>query len=271
MIRESRPPILFPAIHPTTGNEVGDRQLNPSSRVSGQGSPDSSAPSSVASFFLLRDTESATERLAKLSSTVRLYPRGAVIYRQGESAAHFYQLLSGRVRIYIAMASGTERVLSYAEPGSTFGESACFDEKPYYTTAVAVRLSQVRVVARDAVLRAARDTPEVLGDIFRALVRKQRQLAMHVAADRLCARDRATLLLNSMVEVYGDSVAGSRGVRLHLGLSIEELASMVGVTRVTMSRELSGLVRRGTLAKEGLDIIVLDPGALRKAASQLGV
>ena len=46
---------------------------------------------------------------------------------------------------------------------------------------------------------------------------------------------------------------------------------MVGVTRVTMSRELSDLVRRGTVAKEGLDIIVLDPGALRQAASRLGV
>ena len=127
------------------------------------------------------------------------------------------------------------------------------------------------MIPRDAVLRAVSDTPEVLRDVFRALVRKQRQLAMHVAAERLCARDRATLLLNSMVEAYGDAVAGSRGIRLHLGLSIEELASMVGVTRVTMSRELSDLVRRGTVAKEGLDIIVLDPGALRQAASRLGV
>jgi len=229
------------------------------------------AAPSAASFFLLRDAESAIDALAGLSSTVRLYHRGAVIYRQGESGAHFYQLLSGRVRIYIAMASGTERVLSYAEPGATFGESACFDEKPYYTTAVAVRQSEVRVIARDAVFRAARDSPEVLREVFRALVRKQRQLAMHVAAERLCARDRAILLLNSLVEAYGDHVAGSRGVRLHLGLSIEELASMVGVTRVTMSRELSDLVRRGTVAKEGLDIIVLDPGALRQAASRLGV
>ena len=245
--------------------------MSPSSQVSGRESPDSAVSPSPASFFLLRDAESAIDALAGLSSTVRVYPRGAVIYHQGESGAHFYQLLSGRVRIYIGMANGIERVLSYAEPGSTFGESACFDEKPYYTTAVAVQLSEVRVIAREAVLRAARDSPEVLREVFRALVRKQRQLAMHVAAERLCARDRAVLLLNSLVEAYGDSLAGSRGVRLHLGLSIEELASLVGVTRVTMSRELSDLVRRGTVAKEGLDIIVLDPGALRQAASRLGV
>ena len=225
----------------------------------------------VASFFLLRDTESAEDTLAKLSSTVRLYPRGSVIYHQGESGGHFYQLLSGRVRIYIAMADGTERVLSYAEPGSTFGESACFDEKPYYTTAAAVRFSEVRVLPRDVVLRAAGERPEILRHVLRALVRKQRQLAMHVAAERLCARDRATLLLNSMVEAYGDGVADSRGVRLHLGLTIEELASMVGVTRVTMSRELSHLVRRGLVTKAGLDIIVLDPAALRQEASRLGV
>ena len=49
----------------------------------------------VASFFLLRDDESTTDSLAKLSSSVRGYARGAVIYRQGESGAHFYQLLAG--------------------------------------------------------------------------------------------------------------------------------------------------------------------------------
>src|SRR2546430_2038750 len=231
----------------------------------------SPAARSGASFCLLDEPGFGAEMLARVSATVAHYGRGCVIYHQGEPGANFYQLISGRVRIYIAMASGTERVLSYAEPGATFGESACFDEKPYYTTAVAVRQSEVRVIARDAVFRAARDSPEVLREVFRALVRKQRQLAMHVAAERLCARDRAVLLLNSLVEAYGDSLAGSRGVRLHLGLSIEELASLVGVTRVTMSRELSDLVRRGTVAKEGLDIIVLDPGALRQAASRLGV
>ena len=126
-------------------------------------------------------------------------------------------------------------------------------------------------VAVERVPIALSDSAREKMDAARALVRKQRQLAMHVAAERLCARDRAILLLNSLVEAYGDHVAGSRGVRLHLGLSIEELASMVGVTRVTMSRELSDLVRRGTVAKEGLDIIVLDPGALRQAASRLGV
>ena len=209
--------------------------------------------------------------LARVSATVAHYGRGCVIYHQGEPGANFYQLISGRVRIYIAMASGAERVLSYAEPGSTFGESACFDEKPYYATAVAVRPTEVRVIGREAALRAARDQPEVLHGILRALTRKQRQLALHIAAEGLPARDRATLLLNDLVESYGHHTSCGHGMRLHLGISIEELGGMVGVTRVTMSRELSDLVRRGVLEKEGLDIIVLDPGGLKEAASRLGV
>ena len=223
------------------------------------------------SFFLLRDPDSATDSFDCVRSVVRHYARGSAIYRQGERGSDFYRLVSGRVRIHIAMANGAERVLSFAEPGSTFGESACFDDRPYYTSAVAVRPSEVRVIGRHAVLQAARDRPEVLHDVFRALVRKQRQLAMHVAAQGLPAGDRAVLLLSSMVDVYGDAAAGGRQVRLHPGLTIEELASMVGVNRVTMSRELSDLVRRGILAKQGLDIIVIDPQALHEAAARLGV
>jgi CRP-like cAMP-binding protein len=218
----------------------------------------------VKSFFLQRDQESKVDLLAEASSLVRTYQRGALIYQQGERRDEFFQLVTGRVRIYIAMANGSERVLSYAEPGSTFGESACFDEKPYYTTSVAVRTSQVRVFKRNAVLRFASDRPEVLHHIFRALARKQRILAMHLSAEGLSARERAVVLLNDLIDAYGDDVDDGRHVRLHTGLSIEELASLVGVTRVTMSRELSELARRGVVAKEGLDIIVLDPLELRR-------
>ena len=250
---------------------AGGTYLDPSLYSSRAARSNSIARGGAISFFLGSDLEPRAELIAQLSAHIRNYVRGEIIYRQGEFGSDFYQLVSGRVRIYIATAHGTERVLSYAEPGATFGESACFDENSYYATALAVMPSRVRVISREAFLRAARRQPQILHEIFRALVRKQRILAQHIATEGICARDRATVLINDMVDAYGDKIPGSAGIRLHLGSSIEDLASMVGLTRVTMSRELSDMVRSGILAKDGLDIIVLEPSALAAAASRVNV
>lgn len=229
------------------------------------------ASPSAGNPFLMSELGSGGQALATVASGVRSHARGSFVYQQGTAASNFYQLVRGRIRIYISMPNGSERVLSYAEPGSTFGESACFDELPYYTTSVAVRPSEVRVFSRDAMLSAARERPEILHELFRTLVRKQRMLATLIVAESLSGRDRAILLINYLVEAYGERCGATEEVRLHLGLSIEELASIVGVSRVTLSRELSDMVRRGVLAKDRLDILVLDPAALKAEVNRLGV
>lgn len=135
--------------------------------------------------------------------TVRRYGRGEFVYQQGQLSSHFFILISGRVRIFISLPDGTERVLCYVEVGASFGESACFDGLPYFVTSVAVTPCQCRVVSRDAVLAAIAGDPMVALDLAQALSRKSRVLVMHLASDRMCAGDRVVLLLDQLVRACG--------------------------------------------------------------------
>ena len=155
-------------------------------------------------------------------------------------------------------------MLSYAEPGAGIGESTCFDGLPRYASCVAMVDSELLAVSRRAILEAGRREPEILVEMTRRISRKARLFAMHIAADGLPARGRVALLLDHLVEAYG--VNCPAGARLRVQYSLDELALMIGMTRVTMSRELARLIDDGVVIRQGREIVVPDVGALRTVA-----
>ena len=123
--------------------------------------------------------------------------------------------------------------------------------------------STIVSVTRDALLDAARSDPELLLEIARRIAYKQRVMQLHVLIEGLPARERVILLLGHLVEAYGE-VALDTTTRLSIRPAVDELALLVGLTRVTMSRELSRLVAEGLVQKEGRSIVVRDLPDLRR-------
>lgn len=232
---------------------------------SGGGTRDADPPApddAPVSPFLTEPPGEITDRLAALG-TVRDYARGEFVYRQGETSTRFHLVVSGRVRIYLHRPDGTERSLAYADPGATIGEAACFDGRPRHLASVATVPSQIIGITRDALLDAARDTPELLLELTRRIAYKQRVMQLHVLIEGLPARERVILLLGHLVEAYGE-VALDTTTRLSIRPAVDELGLLVGLTRVTMSRELSRLVAEGLVGKEGRAIVVRDLPDLRR-------
>jgi len=203
-----------------------------------------------------------------LDQAVRsLYAEGAPFYRQGDQSDTFYFLTAGRVRIYIARSDGSEKTVAIMEPGTAFGESACYDELPHFASAVALRPCEVYQFHRDTALQAMSKDPLLLRAVLQAQIRKQRLLSMQVEdMTFLKVRVRVAHTLGRLANEYGEPEPDGRGRRLTFRLTQEELASILGTSRVTISREISALVRQGILAKDKWDLIVLDEDRLRQIA-----
>ncbi|MDR2301432.1 MAG: Crp/Fnr family transcriptional regulator [Deltaproteobacteria bacterium] len=69
------------------------------------------------------------------------YPRGELIFQQGDSAEGFYLVSSGLVKIYQADPDGDGRVLHLCGPGTIFGAAAVLSDEGYPATAEAERTS----------------------------------------------------------------------------------------------------------------------------------
>ena len=222
---------------------------------------------SVTSPFLLTEEPSTAAQIAALGEPRRVRA-GEFVYRQGSVSAYFYQVLTGRFRLFLTRPDGSERVLSYAEPGASFGESTCFDGLPRYASCVASCDGEILAINRAAVVEAGRREPEILLEMTRRISRKARLFSMHIAADGLPARGRVALVLDHLVEAYGRVRPDGR-IHLDAQYSIDELALMIGVTRVTMSRELSRLIAERIVEKRGRNIVVREAARLRAIAGEV--
>jgi CRP/FNR family transcriptional regulator, cyclic AMP receptor protein len=219
--------------------------------------------------FLLREVRDISRSIAKLGIE-RTFARGAYLYRQGEPATSLYSPLTGRIRVFMSGIDGSERDIAFAEPHSTIGEYGIFDDEPRYTSAIAVEDSRVLVIDRAAIMSAGRADPEIFIEIARRLAQRERLACMHIMYGGLPARARVATLFVQLLNAYGTLETGNTA-RLSKSHRVEDFAHLVGVTRVTMSRELARFVEEGILMKVGREIFISDIAALRALADTSGL
>ena len=179
----------------------------------------------------------------------RRFAEGEQLYRQGEVSTCFYFVKSGLVQVSIFRQDGTEVVLENMGPNTLCGEGPAFDGLPKFSSAVAVERTEALE------FDAARFEPLLRGDSELALAMlrltslKQRVLALrleHLVSNN--PEDRILELLRRLSEMF--AVDHERGRKILTHLTHEQIASMTGTSRVTVTRTLGRLREKGMLSVE---------------------
>lgn len=186
-------------------------------------------------------------------STVRMYEKNSLIYRQGDEASCFYYLKKGRVRTFMTSENGTEKTLSAVSSGAVLGEASFFDGQPRISSALAVAPCVLLAVDHDTLLDLIRRTPSAAMELLRLQAQTIRMLSAQVnsitfddAAGRI-----ARYLLSAMTQ---NGIAA---------VTHEEIAGAVGVSRVTVSKIISRLSREKILRTGYRCLELVQPEALK--------
>lgn len=186
----------------------------------------------------------------------RTFEKGTLLYQQGEPADYFYYLKSGRVIIYLTAENGAEKTLTVLKKGSLFGEAAFFDRLPRVSNARTAEKSQIIAVDRPHLLEYFSEYPSLAVDMLQYVSKTVRMLSNqldHMAFLR--ADQRVARLLLDLSRADGS-----------VHCTHEDLGSLAGVTRVTVSKILGRFAERGWLSTGYRDICVQDRQALAEAA-----
>src|SRR5246500_1953374 len=154
------------------------------------------------------------------------YPRGAVLFVEGQTPRGIFVLCKGRVKLSICSTDGKTLILKIAEPGEVLGLSASVSGKPYELTAETVDPCQINFVKREDFLRFLRENAdaclrvaEQLSEKYNTACREIRSLGLsHSAAEKL-----AKLLLDWSAK---NGEASKAEPRIKLALTHEEIAQM---------------------------------------------
>ena len=199
------------------------------------------------------------EELDQLLSVAkrRRYHPGEIVYLQGERSRHFYFVETGRVKVSIFKEDGSEKILAIQESNTLFGESAAVDRHPYFATATVLEASDICVINIDDFERLIEKHPRVAIMIMVALVRKMRLLGLQVEdLSFLDAQKRVAHMLSKLMQEVGEKT--KHGYLIHRNITHEDLASLTGLSRVTVTNTLNYLERLRIIKKKRRSYEVID-------------
>jgi CRP-like cAMP-binding protein len=182
---------------------------------------------------------------------------GHVLFHKQEPGDGLYGVVAGRIAITVDSAEGKELTLNILGPGEFFGEIALLDGKGRTASAVARDASELLFIARNDFLSFVSARPETMIRIMALLCERLRRGTDYVSDFAFLSLSRR--LAKKLVTLLNDGVSPSER---SLRVSHAELASMLGVSRERVSRELAAWGGKGILEQGRGRLIVRDRGAL---------
>lgn len=193
----------------------------------------------------------------------RRYIQGAIIFNEGDPGEVLYMIQTGQVRIFIHGLDGTENsVILFGRPGDIFGELAVIDGLPRSATAVALDDTTLLTINREAFRQYMRHMPQLAYNFMQELTRRVRYNTQQMnSLTSLPVSQRLARQLVELAQDYGRVTP--QGVTIHIPLTQQHLASLIGATRESINKNLRDFRQRNWILITHGRITILDPDALR--------
>ena len=201
-----------------------------------------------------------------LASRARLrnYSTGTVIVAEGAPGDSMHVVADGYVRIVVSSGNGDEATVAVVGPGDCFGELSLLDGLPRSASAIASTSVQTFMVTRDTFVEWVSERPAAALAIMETLSHRLRKADIALADMAfLDLPHRLAKQLLSLAAVHDLETALNNGT-LRLQLTQSELASMLGVSRESVNKQINAFSRRGWVTKSRGSITITDMLALRR-------
>nr|WP_296983885.1 Crp/Fnr family transcriptional regulator [uncultured Desulfovibrio sp.] len=196
-------------------------------------------------------------RHARLQS----FAPGVALFQEGDESADAMLLLSGLVKLCRHSSQGKECVLHLVHSGKFIDAGVLFYEGGLPISAVALQHTTVLSLNRRAFLHTLENNAPLAVSLLGAMSLRQRLLITKIAGSQgrisVAGRVAAWLLHRAKME---------KSATLRLGVTQEILARLMGISRESLSRELSALSAAGIIEHQRRSITLLDHEALKLRA-----
>ncbi len=195
----------------------------------------------------------------------RCYGRGETLFAEGEMPQNVFIVRSGRIKISVSSREGKTMILKIAEAGRVLGLSAALSGNSHESTAEAFEPCVVTAVAVQDFLGLLSKRPEAAMEATRWALNEYQAVFSDVcrlALPATVAGRLANLLLDWRKKGQGQITP-----RYTMVLTHEEIASMTGTSRETVTRVLRQFQREKLISIKGVFLTVLQPQALEQLAA----
>ncbi|GAB6139100.1 Crp/Fnr family transcriptional regulator [Halanaerobaculum tunisiense] len=191
------------------------------------------------------------------------YQAGEFIFFEGEAGEGLFFVKSGKVKLTKMIENGKEQILNILQSGDMFAEVVLFDEGKYPATAVASEETEVEVISKEDMEKLMKDYPEITIKILRVMSKRLRRAQKRVRNLGLKnTKSRTAGILVYLAKEHGADKYNK--LQINLSLTQQDLASLIGSSRETVSRILSEFKAEDLVAVARQRIIIKDLVGLKE-------
>jgi len=190
--------------------------------------------------------------------------RRSPIYLPADQSGGVLLLARGRAKICSITAEGKQAILAFIDPGEIFGELALLSDSPREDYAETIEDSTILLIPSDAIQQLMETYGHLSLGVTKLIGLRRRTVERRLKSLLFRSnRDRLTHLLIELAEQYGRPVED--GLLLDIKLSHQDLASVIGSTRETVTVVLGELQNEKRLKLGRRRIVLTDLPGLAKS------
>lgn len=196
----------------------------------------------------------------KTSHTIK---KGESIFEEGESVNGIYCVKEGVCKLSKLSANGKDHIVKLVKAGELLGQRSMISDELANLSAIALEDMEVCFIPKTEILGFFDKNNQFSMNVMKNICGDLKEADDHmVSMAQKSVKERLAETLIYLEENFGKNEDGS----LHIQLSREELAGMIGTATESCIRLLSDFKKLGLIELAGKKITLKDIGKLKKIA-----
>ncbi len=209
-------------------------------------------------IYLKKDkAEMRLKNLFQHGGFQRKFQANEMVFMQNEREEYLFYIAKGLVKLFMISDEGKEKTLLILSPDQVFGEIALFDGMKYAVNAETLENTVIYSMSKKALEEKVLQEPvialelmELLAKKTRIVIEQIRDIAFYGIAGRMAS------LLVAFSKQFGES--SKKGIYLQISLTHQELANLLGASRVTVTKTLNKFHEKGIIDVVNRKILIKD-------------
>ena len=205
------------------------------------------------------------EELLKLAEckTAHTIKKGDIIFEEGDNVNGIYCIKDGVCKLTKLSPNGKDQIVKLVKKGELLGQRSMISDEPVNLTAVALEDMEVCFIPKTEVMGFFDHNNQFSMNVMRTICNDLKDADFHmVSMAQKTVKQRMAETLVYLEDTFGKQQDGS----LHIQLSREELAGIIGTATESCIRLLSEFNKLGMIDLEGKKIIIKEVTKLKRIA-----
>lgn len=196
----------------------------------------------------------------KTSYTIK---KGEPIFEEGEITKGVFCVKEGICKLSKLSANGKDQIVKLVKSGELLGQRSMISDEPANLSAVALEDMEVCFIPKSEIMGFFNKNNEFSMNVMKTICGDLKEADDHmVSMAQKSVKERLAETLIYLEDTFGKNEDGT----LHIQLSREELAGMIGTATESCIRLLSELNKNGFIDLIGKKIAIIDRHKLKRMA-----